>query len=153
MTPFRFTFLLLLGPLCFFACSNRSPAAPNETDLQPPTVDLAQFQLSIVSGNGQTGRVGEPLEHPFEVQVLDGAGNLIADRDVIWGLVAGGGTVSGTPIELDGVPGGRTVISTNSSGIATARLTFSAEPGLRIVEAMMFFGEPRVQFQARAVSE
>jgi hypothetical protein len=47
--------------------------------------------LSVVSGDGQDGKTGEPLDEPFAVMATDGLGNPAANVRVTWTVVQGGG--------------------------------------------------------------
>lgn len=40
--------------------------------------------VSIVSGNGQEGRAGKPLDEPLVIRVTDGAGQAVPDFAVLW---------------------------------------------------------------------
>jgi len=89
--------------------------------LPPPT--LTQTTLLTVSGNNQTGSVGQALPNPFVVKVTDGSGNPVAGVTVIFQVTAGGGTLSATSV------------STNSSGTASSTLTLGVSGGLNTVTA------------------
>lgn len=61
----------------------------------PPT------QLTMMSGNAQTGLVGEPLPEPLIVAVRDQYGNAPTSVTVSWAVTAGGGTVSAATVATD----------------------------------------------------
>lgn len=50
--------------------------------------------LRVASGNGQEGIVGEALDDPLVVAVLDAAGNPVAGHPVTFVVVSGGGTMA-----------------------------------------------------------
>lgn len=61
----------------------------------PPTVPT---QIDAVSGDGQTGRVDQPLADPLVVSVTDESGNAVPGVSVTW-AAQGGGSVSATSTE------------------------------------------------------
>src|SRR4030095_14512720 len=67
--------------------------------------------LVVVSGNSQTGSVGQPLSSPFVVKVTDASGNPISGTNISFAVTAGGGTLN---------PAAAT---TNSQGLASTTLT------------------------------
>ena len=71
--------LLVLG-----ACSGDS------AHLQP----LVPSAIKIVSGDGQSGRIGSLLPNPLVVEVTDGAGNVAPGIEVNWSVVTGGGSIA-----------------------------------------------------------
>ena len=50
--------------------------------------------ITVSSGNGQVGLVGQPLAQPIVVHVLDQNGDSLANAVVSWTVVSGGGSVS-----------------------------------------------------------
>ncbi len=87
------------------------------------------------SGDKQSGSPGERLGQPLVVQVLDGGGNPIPDRDVTWVIGQGGGSVSPVDTRTDaegkastqwtlGPSTGDNTVNAVVSGVGTA--TFSA---------------------------
>ena len=73
--------------------------------------------LTIVSGDGQEGTVGEPLVKPFVVSVLDQNGSAFAGAVVSFSVTAGGGTLSST------------TATTDANGRARSTLTLGSRPG------------------------
>ena len=61
----------------------------------PPTVPT---DIAAVSGDHQTGQVGQPLAQQLVVRVTDASGNAVPGIDVSW-AAQGGGTVSSTSTE------------------------------------------------------
>lgn len=61
--------------------------------LVPQTVGTPS-QVSKVSGDNQTGTVGQPLSSPLVVKVADAGGNPVAGVAVSWAVTAGGGSVN-----------------------------------------------------------
>src|SRR4029077_355549 len=68
-------------------------------------------QLSIISGNGQTGLVGQPLALPLVVTVGDQYGNANVNVSVAWAVTAGAGGLSAASV------------TTNAQGQATVTWT------------------------------
>ncbi len=71
-------------------------------------------EIWIVSGDGQTGKVGTSLAEPFVVSVLDKFGNPAADSAVTFQIIAGGGKINGSS---------SAVLFTSARGEARATLT------------------------------
>jgi hypothetical protein len=93
--------------------------------------------LTLFSGNGQTGTVGQPLSGPFIVKVTDAGGNPVSGRVVNFAVTAGGGTLT--------VTSG----ATDSQGLASTVLTLGPLTGSNTVMASSgaLTGSP-VMFQA-----
>ena len=81
--------------------------------------------ITKVSGDNQSGLPGAPLAQPLVVEVRDGLGNVIADRDVTWVVGTGGGSVS---------PANTT---TNAEGRATTTWTLGSAVGANTVNAVV----------------
>jgi hypothetical protein len=80
------------------------------TNIKPPT------DIRMVDGDGQTGRIGQPLSRPLVVQVTDESGDPVPDVDVQW-AAQGGGSVSDET--------GRT----DSDGRSSVQRILGSEPG------------------------
>lgn len=100
---------------------------------------LTPSQLVLVSGNGQTGNVGQTLASPIVVRVIDANGVPVSGTNVTWTLAAGnsGGLVSPSVSRTDG------------SGDATLLWTLGSKVGLQQVTASVT-GIPSVTLQATA---
>ena len=99
-------------------------------------------ELVKISGDGQDGSPGAPLENPLVVEVLDQYGNGIAGVPVAFAVVEG-----------DGRLGGRFTVKnaeTDDDGRATAALTLGIVPGTTTVEATLLRADP-VVFEAVTV--
>lgn len=100
--------------------------------------------LVEVSGNGQTGTVGQQLPSPYIVELQDSAGHQIPSDTITWQVMQGGGSVSSSPTTTD--TNGRTqtyhTLGTTSgidnnrvnaikTGVSGSPVTFtvSADPG------------------------
>ncbi len=79
--------------------------------------------LVLVSGNSQSGTVGQALANPLVVKVTDANGNPVSGTTVTFAVTAGGGSVSPTSA------------TTNSSGQATTALTLGSSAGTNTVTA------------------
>ncbi len=105
------------------------------------TVEQAMpHTLTIVSGDGQEGTVGEPLAKPFVVSVLDQEGAAFAGAVVSFSVSAGGGTLSSA------------TATTDANGRARTTLTLGPEPGTNTVTATVAGLEP-VTFTATAIEQ
>ena len=80
-------------------------------------------KLVLVSGNSQTGTVGQGLANPFVVEVTDANGNAVSGTTVTFAVTAGGGALSATSV------------ATTSQGLASASLTLGASAGTNTVTA------------------
>ncbi len=79
--------------------------------------------MSIVSGNEQTGMVGKALRQPFVVKLTGATGRGLANRNVTFTVVSGGGSVSVSSA------------TTDSEGNASTRLTLGWNVGINEVRA------------------
>ncbi|MBN2105443.1 Ig-like domain-containing protein [bacterium] len=77
-------------------------------------------QLMKISGDEQTGKVGETLPNPITVQVTDAYGNAVSNKPVVFTVVQGEANFGGETSV--------TVIS-NASGLATQALTLGYTTG------------------------
>jgi hypothetical protein len=115
-------------------------------DLSLPDPSAGGVELSIAGGNGQNGTVGEELDQPLVVQVVDNSGAPIVGLRVAFTAVSGD---SGGRLQPD------TAI-TDSEGRASTVWLLGPAPGSRTVEAsVMVTGDsvPRVvSFQATATA-
>ena len=82
-------------------------------------------QVSIVSGNDQTGQVGTTLPGSLVVAVLDGQGNPVPGTAVAWVVGAGGGTLA---------PSSGT---TDAQGRASAAWTLGPQPDTNTASAVV----------------
>ncbi len=78
--------------------------------------------LSIISGDNQSGLVGEALANPFAVAVRDENGNPLEGVTVTFAVSAGGGSLSDTSVETD------------ANGLAQSILALGSDPGANTVE-------------------
>jgi hypothetical protein len=110
-----------------------------------PDPSAGGVELSIVGGNGQSGTVGEGLDQPLVVKVVDGGGVPIPELPVAF--VVGSGDPSGR-LQPD------TAI-TNARGEASAVWILGTTPGERTAEARVnVTGDSSrvVTFQASALA-
>lgn len=86
------------------------------------TVQQVARRTVVVSGDGQTGTVGQDLAAPFVIGVADSLDNAvaIAGIDVTFEIVAGGGSLEGA---------GTAVVQTDDAGQARATLTLGTSAG------------------------
>ncbi len=97
--------------------------------------------LVLVSGNTQTGTVGQQLASPFTVKVADATGNPVSGINVNFAVTAGNGHLVAT------------MVATNSAGLASTTLTLGTSAGTNTVVATSgtLTGSP-ITFTATAVA-
>ncbi len=122
-----------------------SPTAPPPPGPLPPGLGR---QISLVSGNGQRGPVGEPLKDQLVVRVTDQAGTPLAGVFVFWTLAEG--EIPGPPIRTDGRPSPGTALPTDAEGLSSATWILGSLPGRQVVEANTLFSSDRIVFVATA---
>jgi hypothetical protein len=101
------------------------------------TVALVPTSTDMVTGDGQTGPIGEPLAEPLEVRILDAGGGPIRGERVTFAVLEGGGSVSPfNPL-------------TDLSGIVSTIWTLGPDPAepQRVVATM---GDLSVEYSATA---
>ena len=94
--------------------------------------------VSIISGDNQTGVVGEALTNPFVVEVRDGKDTRLAGVTVTFAVLTGGGTLSAT------------TGTTDANGQAESTLTLGSDPGANTVEVRAENIDETVTFNAEA---
>ena len=95
--------------------------------------------LSIISGDNQSGVVGESLANPFVVEVRDENSNPLENVSVNFAVLTGGGTLN------------TMTATTDTNGQAESTLTLGTEPGANTVEASVEGVSLPVVFSAEAV--
>ena len=81
--------------------------------------------LVRISGNEQSARIGEELDEPLVVRLVDGQGNGVGGRAVAWVVGAGGGSVPST------------TTTTGGDGEAQTRWTLGPTPGTNTLSAVV----------------
>lgn len=79
--------------------------------------------LTLISGNGQSGTAGQQLGSPFTVKVTDANGNPVSGVNVSFSVTSGGGSLT------------TTLAASNSQGLASSTLTLGSTPGTNTVAA------------------
>jgi PKD repeat protein len=101
--------------------------------------------IEVVRGDGQSGRVGEPLAAPLVVEVTDSRGRPVEGARVAFEFAGPGGDI---------VPDTAT---TDANGEADARIVLGTRIGTQTGQANVVTAEgseePKVSFTARALSE
>ncbi len=132
---------LFSAVLLTLACGDVTiPTVPDIDPWKP-----GQLSLSMVSGNNQTGEVGQPLATPFEVRVVDRSGGTVSGAVILWDIVEGGGDLPAAPKEP---PKLYHETKTDAQGIGSIVLTLGPRPGQNVVEARVMFGTGRATFVA-----
>jgi hypothetical protein len=108
------------------------PDGGDDEDGEPATI-------SVFGGNGQSGTVGEALNDPYVVRVLDAQGDPVAGVTVSWSVISGGGSVS---------PSSST---TGAAGRASATRTLGTAAGTQTTRATVADLSP-VTFTATAAA-
>jgi hypothetical protein len=106
-------------------CTGIDRAGNVDTARVTVTLDTSALaKISIVSGNNQIGRIGEPLPDPLVVSLTDDAGNPVTDKKVIFKVIENDGTLSG------GENGGRAlIVTTDANGHAQTLFTLGTRAG------------------------
>ncbi len=98
-------------------------------------------RIELVSGQDQRAGIQQELAGPLTVRLLNGTGNPVAGKNVVFRVILGDGKVGvGTPDEARGV-----VAVTNASGLASTRFRLGTRAGSGIhrvrAKAVEFEGE------------
>lgn len=103
--------------------------------------------IEVVGGDGQSGRVGEPLTHPVVVLVTDSRGRPVEGATVAFELTSAGPGAEVVPQER----------GTNSEGLADTRVVLGTRVGQQAGQARVATREGRgplqAAFSATALSE
>jgi hypothetical protein len=84
-------------------------------------VTLTQPQITLISGNNQTGAIGTQLSAPLVAGLVDGSGNPVASQTVIFSVTQNNGTLdSGKSTE---------VVTSNAQGQAQVHWTLGTRSG------------------------
>ncbi|MBI2816877.1 MAG: hypothetical protein HYX72_08045 [Acidobacteria bacterium] len=119
--------MLTLGPTpgtntVTASTGNLSPVIFNATATAPQPAAIAS-----ISGDNQTGTVGQPLASPFVVVVTATNNNPVSGVSVVFQVVSGGGKLTGGVSQL--------TATTNAQGRATTILTLGSAAGTNTVTA------------------
>ncbi len=98
-------------------------------------------RLRYQGGDSQSAKAGQSLTVPISVLAEDTDGNPLANTDVHFHVMGGGGSV--------GLGGDDQAATTGADGVAAIAWTLGPTPGLNSVEALL--GDARIAFQALAV--
>lgn len=137
--------LSTVGGGALFACLLLAGCGGGDGLLLPGDGDPAA--IAVLHGDGQQGRVREPLADPLVVQVTDSRGRPVEGARVVFELT------SPSP-EADIVPD---TANTNADGEADARIVLGTRMGPQTGEARVVVAqgtqEPKTSFTATALSE
>ena len=124
--------LSLLAGSILAACGGGSE--PTGTETTPST-------LGVVTGNGQSGLIGQTLPTPLVVKVSSTSGSGVRGVQVTFAVTAGSATVSPT------------TATTDSSGQAQTQVTFGQVVGVHVKEEFLdadgYFDTAKAQPVAR----
>ena len=101
-------------------CTSGSP--------QTFTATAVGYTMQYISGDGQTGSVGQALKEPFIVIVKDKDNMIIAGAGIQWNITS-------TPPNAAGVGLTNTMLSTGSDGMASATLILGDKEGQYTIES------------------
>ena len=104
------------------------------------TVSLVAAQMTKVSGDAQTGTVGQPLGTAVAVQIRDSSGQAIQGATVAFAPVSGSGSVSAL------------APTTDSTGQARTTWTLGTKAGTNLDTLVVAAGAARVTFVATAAA-
>jgi hypothetical protein len=90
--------------------------------------------ITVVQGNGQSGRVGEALGQPLVFEVLDGANRAVPGATVV--------------VEISGAVAEPDTLSTDAQGRATTEITLGSQVGEAVGAARVIAPESPVAVQA-----
>lgn len=116
--------------------------------------DLPGLRLRIISGQAQTALIKSSLPEPLRVKLVDATDNAIANREVLFQVSRGDGSLRNAP-PLPGQTGQRTLIlNTDGNGEAAVRFDLGSRsgPGNNRVQASVVGGLSPVEFSATATS-
>lgn len=100
----------------------------------------AEFIIYYVSGNNQNGIIGQALEEPLKVVVLDNQGNPALDKQVIFTVTNGGGSVA------------ENIVNQETGEVATI-WTLGSQVGNQSVTATVEGVSTTITFNATAVAD
>ncbi len=126
-----FQVLVLTAALTVVACDNNMTFSPTA-----PPGPIGPTHLTMISGNHQNGRIGEPLNAPFVIQVVDQSGGPVSGVVVLWNIVQGGGYLPGVPEGLDEFS---YETKSDNRGYVSVVLTLGSRPGRNVVESKLLF--------------
>ncbi len=143
--------LLALFSISLFFCGCKGATSPTTPPLPgSPVAPSVARQLTLLSGSGQSGTVGERLAEPFQVLVTDAAGQPMNGVDVFWKVTEGAGQVDAPLVIVDGEAGMVAVTTTAGNGVASAG--FLPSVGHNRVRASTFFSVGEPTFEATGSS-
>ncbi len=144
--PRRHAFKLGLWPIALLAAAFATVACEGPTEIRIDPWVPGRTQLSMVSGDNQSGTVGQPLAAPFVVRVVDEQGKPVSGAVVLWDVVEGDGDFPAAP------KGPRKLFhetKTDAQGIGSLVLTLGPRSGQNVVECRVMFGSGSATFVAR----
>ena len=96
--------------------------------------------LSIVSGDAQSGLIGSAATAPLIVKLVDGAGMPMSGQAITWTVTSGSATLASSSSNTDG------------SGQANISFSYGGNAGPIVISASAFSGTQTVNFNATAVT-
>lgn len=104
------------------------------------TVSYLNFILYYISGNNQSGVVGQQLTQPLIVKITDSKGDSVLDREVIFEVTAGNGVISNQVVD-------------NESGEVSVNWTLGSQSGVQGVVAKVNGISTILNFSANGISD
>jgi alpha-tubulin suppressor-like RCC1 family protein len=120
--------------------------------------------LNLVSGNGQSGTVGQALPNPLVVKLVDASGAGVPGVTMLWSAMSGGGALSAATMTTDAVgaaavtwtlgpASGANTVSASVAGVPTiASIMFSATATPGQAAKLAFTVQPSAVVAGAAIS-
>src|SRR6059058_5071151 len=115
-SPFSYRTLMLRTIAIYAAMSTLIACNAPDDPIDPPTSQGAAH-LEIASGNNQSAPINTAVANPLSVLVTDVAGAPVANVEVAWSVVTGGGTLTSSSV------------LTNQNGVASVGWTLGSTVG------------------------
>lgn len=133
--------LAVLVALVLAACAGDDPVEPEQAGEDPP-----DYGLVPLSGDGQTGKVGEELPEHLEVQVTDTNGEGVAGVEVVWSTSTGAGDLMTSPFPRGKGFGSKVSDTTGSDGVSSVKFRPTELGTLTVTAETAGAGAPTVSF-------
>ena len=133
--------VLVVAMAALSGCGGTGPAGPTTSAIAP------------VSGNAQSGTVGQALSQPLAVRVTDQAGAGVSGVQVSWAVTTGAGSLAASSTISDaqgqasvmwtlGTTAGTNTVTATASGLTGSPVTFTATGIAGPASALVFSGQP-----------
>lgn len=110
------------GPNKLVAVATDRAGNQNQHEINVTVHDQVGQKILIVSGNNQTGTIGQPLTEPLVVRLVDPDGNPVPDRPVFFEVVRSNALINGAERKL--------TIKSDANGEALVHFTLGNRSGV-----------------------